>query len=116
MSRLSSVSMGSYNNLPPVAGNFVFLGMLQTFSILVTGKVQGVNYRQSTKAKALELGLTGIVKNQPDGSVFIQASGATEQLNKLVAWCKRGPALAKVASVQVEHIEPRAFLSFTIER
>jgi acylphosphatase len=90
--------------------------MLQTFSIIVTGKVQGVYYRQSAKEKALELGLTGFVKNQPDGSVFIQASGTAGQLNQLVAWCRQGPARAQVISVQVEHIEPRAFIGFTVER
>jgi acylphosphatase len=90
--------------------------MLQTLSIIVTGKVQGVYYRQSTREKALELGLTGFVKNQPDGNVFIQASGTADQLNKLVAWCKQGPSRAQVTAVQVEHIDPRAFIGFTVER
>ena len=90
--------------------------MLQTLSIIVTGKVQGVFYRQSTREKALELDLTGFVKNQPDGNVFIQASGTVDQLNKLVAWCKQGPSRAQVTGVQVEHIDPRAFIGFTVER
>ena len=90
--------------------------MLQTFSILVIGKVQGVFYRQSTKEKALELGLTGVVKNLPGGSVLIQASGTASQLNQLVAWCRQGPSRAQVTGVQVEHIEPRAFIGFTVQR
>jgi acylphosphatase len=90
--------------------------MFQTVSIIVTGKVQGVFYRQSTKDKAVELGLTGIVKNQPDGSVFIQASGPSGQLNQLIVWCHQGPPRAAVASVQVETIEPRAFIGFTVQR
>ena len=90
--------------------------MVQTVSIIVTGKVQGVFYRQSTQEKALELGLTGIVKNQPDGSVYIQASGASGQLNQLIAWCRQGPSRAVVTAVQVENIEPRAFIGFTIQR
>lgn len=90
--------------------------MLQTVSIIVTGKVQGVFYRQSTKEKALELGITGIVKNQPDGSVSIQASGSSGQLNQLIAWCRQGPSRAEVTSVQVETIEPRAFIGFTVQR
>ena len=90
--------------------------MLQTVSIIVTGKVQGVFYRQSTKEKALELGLTGLVKNQPDGSVFIQATGSPGQLNQLIAWCRQGPARAEVTSVQVDTIEPRAFIGFTVQR
>lgn len=90
--------------------------MFQTVSITVTGKVQGVFYRQSTKDKALELGLTGIVKNQPDGSVFIQASGSSGQLNQFIVWCRQGPPRAAVTSVQVETIEPRAFIGFTVQR
>ena len=90
--------------------------MQQTISIAVSGKVQGVFYRQSTKEKALELGLTGTVKNMPDGSVFIMASGTPEQLNALVAWCKQGPPRAEVSSVQVEQIAPHAFFGFTVQR
>lgn len=90
--------------------------MLQTALITVKGKVQGVYYRQSTREKALELGLTGIVKNQPDGSVFIQATGSAAQLNQLVAWCRQGPPRAEVNSVQVETIDPLAFIGFTIQR
>lgn len=90
--------------------------MVQTVSILVTGKVQGVFYRQSTKEKALALGITGIVKNQPDGSVFIQATGDPGLLNQLIAWCRQGPSRAEVASVQVETIEPLAFIGFTVQR
>lgn len=90
--------------------------MVQTVSIIVTGKVQGVFYRQSTKEKALELGLTGVVRNQPDGSVFIQASGSSQALNQLIAWCRQGPSRAEVISVQVETTDPRAFIGFTVLR
>jgi acylphosphatase len=90
--------------------------MVQTVSIIVTGKVQGVFYRQSTKEKALELGLTGIVQNLPDGSVHVQASGTAAQVNQLIAWCRQGPSRAHVISVQVEHIEPRGFIGFTVQR
>lgn len=90
--------------------------MIQTISIIVTGKVQGVFYRQSTKEKAMALGITGIVKNKPDGSVYIQATGEAGRLNELVAWCRQGPAQAEVTSVQVETMAPRAFIGFTIQR
>ena len=59
---------------------------MQSLSIIVTGKVQGVWFRQSTKDKALELGITGEVSNQPDGAVknnflFLQ-TGANKVLQK----------------------------------
>ena len=65
--------------------------MLQTISITVSGKVQGVFYRQSTKEMATSLGITGQVKNLSDGSVYIIATGTKEQLDKLVDWCRQGP-------------------------
>lgn len=90
--------------------------MVQTLSIHVTGQVQGVFYRKSTRDKAQELGITGSVRNLPDGSVQIIASGEPGQLHQLVAWCKQGPPRARVSSVEVSTLEPRAFLQFTIER
>lgn len=90
--------------------------MLQTYSIIVTGKVQGVFYRQSTKERAHDLKLTGYVKNLPDGTVQIMASGTTEQLLQLVMWCKKGPARAIVEEVKVETLAPTVFIGFRIER
>lgn len=90
--------------------------MLQTISITVSGQVQGVYYRQSTKEKALELGVSGIVKNLPDGDVHILATGTADQLDKLVIWCKQGPPHAKVAGVQVKEVDPQVFMGFAIQR
>jgi acylphosphatase len=90
--------------------------MVQTFSITVSGKVQGVYYRQSAKEKARELGVTGTVKNLHNGNVLLMATGTPEQLEKLIAWCRRGPSRAVVSNVQVEEMEPRSFDSFVIER
>ena len=90
--------------------------MLQTYSIIVTGVVQGVYYRQSTKEKAVALGITGYVKNQPDGTVKIMASGSIDQLLQLVIWCKQGPPRAIVEAVNVETLPPTVFMGFRIER
>jgi acylphosphatase len=90
--------------------------MVQTLSILVSGKVQGVFYRQSAQEKAKELGLTGMVKNLSDGNVQIMATGSADQLNQLLAWCKQGPPRAVVTSVQVEKLAPQAYVGFTIQR
>jgi acylphosphatase len=93
-----------------------FQVMEQTISITISGLVQGVYYRQSTKEKALELGVSGVVKNLPDGNVHILATGTADQLNELVHWCKQGPAHAKVSSVQVEPLDRQVFMSFVIQR
>lgn len=90
--------------------------MLQTYSIIVTGKVQGVFYRQSTKEKAVALGINGYVKNLPDGRVQVMASGTTDQLLQLVLWCKQGPPRAIVEEVKVEQIPATVFMGFRIEK
>jgi acylphosphatase len=64
--------------------------MLQTISITVIGLVQGVYYRQSTKEKALELGISGFVKNLPDGNVRILATGDLVQTGPAVCKSRSG--------------------------
>ncbi len=73
--------------------------MKKHWNISIKGKVQGVFYRATTRAKALELGLTGFVQNQPDGSVYVEAEGPLEALQHLLDWCKQGPKHAQVELV-----------------
>lgn len=90
--------------------------MVQTFVIIVSGKVQGVYYRQSARQKAQELGVTGFVKNMANGDVMLIATGNTEQLNALVEWCRKGPPAARVNNVQVTEEEAHYYEGFTISR
>lgn len=90
--------------------------MLQTMSIIVRGRVQGVFYRQSTREKATELNINGFVRNLPDGSVHILATGTIEQLNSFVNWCWQGPRKAIVTDVQQEIRALQQFDSFKIEK
>ena len=90
--------------------------MLKTVSIIVTGKVQGVWYRQSAKEKATELGVTGNVRNQPDGSVAIIATGLANQLDQFIEWCRQGPPRALVTNVEVKELPLRSYDRFVIER
>lgn len=90
--------------------------MEQTISITVSGLVQGVYYRQSTKEKALELGISGLVKNLPNGNVHIIATGTDDQLDQLVHWCKQGPPHAKVNDVDVKQVDKQVFMGFVIQR
>lgn len=87
---------------------------MQTVSIKVTGKVQGVFYRQTTKETAIKLNIVGEVKNMPDGSVHIIATGSDEQLKDLIEWCRSGPKRAVVADVIAEKIPFKSFTSFSI--
>ncbi len=93
-----------------------FRGQGFTISITITGKVQGVYYRQSTREKALELGITGEVKNLRDGTVFILATGTKEQLDELTAWCKTGPSRAVVSDITITELPFQEFIHFLIVR
>jgi acylphosphatase len=71
------------------------------FTAIVRGRVQGVNFRYYTRAKARSLGLGGHVRNLPDGSVQVTARGEEQALRALLAWLHRGPPLADVSHVDV---------------
>ena len=90
--------------------------MLQTLSIIITGKVQGVFYRQCTKEKAKELNISGIVRNLPDDTVQIIASGTAEKLETLIEWCWKGPSRARVTGIKQEIRAFQEFDSFRIEK
>ena len=90
--------------------------MKKHLNIVVIGRVQGVWFRKSTRDKAVELGLTGIVRNQPDGSVYIEAEGFDQALNALVDWCWSGSEFSRVDAVSVEESELEHFESFEILR
>jgi len=65
----------------------------------VTGRVQGVGFRWWTRSLAVRLGLTGTVRNRPDGSVAVHARGTDDQLRRLRAQLVGGPPGARVTSV-----------------
>ncbi len=90
--------------------------MEQTIIINITGKVQGVYFRQSTSEQAIQLGLTGTVRNLPGGSVEVIATGDSPHLQKLVDWCRIGPRRAQVEEVTTQIIPVQTFDSFRIVR
>ncbi|MCF6376151.1 acylphosphatase [Nocardioides KLBMP 9356] len=67
----------------------------------VTGRVQGVSFRWWTEQRARELGVTGWVRNEPDGSVLLHAEGEDDAVDALVDWCRTGPPAAQVSDVAV---------------
>ena len=78
--------------------------------------VQGVFFRQTTRKVARRLGLTGFVKNMPDGSVYIEAEGSEDKLYELLDFAKKGPEYARVDKVDYyfENAENR-FYGFDYE-
>lgn len=76
--------------------------MISRLHIVVYGIVQGVGYRYSTYRKALQLGITGWVRNKSDGSVEALLEGPREKLEEMLAWCRKGPSGAFVSDVKVQ--------------
>lgn len=90
---------------------------MTTYKINIIGKVQGVWYRASAKDKAISLGITGKIWNEVDGNVGAIAQGPEEQIMQFIKWCKQGPPLAKVESVEYKEInDPVVYKTFEISR
>lgn len=73
--------------------------------VFVSGKVQGVYFRQNTQIVAQEHGVLGWVRNLPDGRVEAVFEGDKDAVSKAVEWCRHGPAAAKVDSVDAKDEE-----------
>jgi len=83
----------------------------------ITGRVQGVYYRAATVQQAQNLSLTGWVMNCRDGSVEAVAEGAKQKLEEFIAWCREGPAGARVTSVEIRwETAQNNFRAFTVNR
>jgi acylphosphatase len=72
----------------------------------VSGRVQGVYYRASTRQKAVELGVNGHARNLEDGRVEVIAVGESTAVETLIKWLYVGPPAAKVTTVDVQEISP----------
>lgn len=71
------------------------------YHIFISGRVQGVFFRDSTRKKAKELAVNGWVRNLPDGRVEAVFEGEKEKVNKLIEWAERGPIIAKVDNIEI---------------
>ena len=85
---------------------------------IVSGKVQGVGFRMSTRSQAEQLGVCGTVRNLNNGNVEIIAAGEAEAVNALIDWARSGPSSAVVDDLQTEAVDYKdaQFNSFEIRR
>jgi acylphosphatase len=90
--------------------------MTRHVAIRVYGLVQGVSFRAYAAREARRLGLTGFVRNEPDGSVYLEAEGDEEAVRRFVAWCEHGPPEAHVQRMETQPGQPRGYLEFSIRR
>ena len=89
---------------------------MKHLTIQVEGRVQGVFFRASTKDKADELNIKGFVRNESDGSVYIEAEGEENALDEFTAWCQHGPSRAIIKKLDIIEGELRNFSDFKITR
>ncbi len=92
-------------------------GTKKRVSARITGRVQGVGFRNFTRRRARRLDVTGWVRNESDGSVRLEAEGPTDALESLVEAVHEGPRMARVEAVDVDWSEAdAAFEVFQVRR
>jgi acylphosphatase len=88
--------------------------MKEAYKIRVSGRVQGVGFRNAATREARHLGLKGWVRNESDGSVRMQIQGSQAACNGFIAWCHRGPGYAWVEKVDVQPVELSGLEAFRV--
>ena len=87
---------------------------MRSLSIKVYGKVQGVGFRFYTQKTAREMAVKGFVKNERDGSVYIEAEAEDNIIKTFIEWVKKGPEWARVDEINVQEMPVQKFENFTI--
>jgi acylphosphatase len=88
--------------------------MKYRFSIIAKGRVQGVYFRKSCEKKADLLRLTGFVRNENDGSVYIEIQGDLHACTQLMLWAEKGPELAWVEYLHITRQDTKEESEFVI--
>ena len=83
-------------------------------AVLVSGRVQGVAFRASTRTEARRRGVDGWVRNRADGRVEAVFEGDASEVAALVDWCRSGPRFARVEAVEVREEAPEGLLGFEV--
>jgi acylphosphatase len=90
--------------------------MTSRVDMIIEGRVQGVGFRHFTLHHANELGISGSVKNRPDGTVSVIAEGEEEALLQFIAYLKQGPAMSHVSQIRQDWKEAtQSFSDFNVE-
>ena len=82
--------------------------------VVVTGRVQGVWFRDSCREQARANGVAGFVRNRADGAVEAEFEGPDAAVARMVAWCREGPPRARVDRVAVEELDPAGTQGFRV--
>ena len=82
--------------------------------VVVSGRVQGVFFRDETRRRARSLGVAGWVANRREGTVEAAFEGPREPVESMVRWCGHGPTGAQVDDVQTTWEDPRDVRGFAV--
>jgi acylphosphatase len=88
--------------------------MAECCEVVVSGRVQGVYFRDRCRQRAIELGVRGWVRNEPDGTVRGHFEGPAQAVAQLIAWCRTGPPRAQVNDVRVESASATGATGFAV--
>ena len=90
--------------------------MKRRVNVIVSGIVQGVNFRRSTQLAARQFGVNGWVRNLPDGRVEGCFEGEAESVGSLLDWCRSGPPSSRVDNLEIrEELFAAEFSDFSIK-
>jgi len=87
---------------------------MKHIKIRITGKVQGVGFRFTTKVVADQMGVRGMIKNEKDGSVYIEAEADEMLLDVFLEWCNEGPDRSQIENVEVTAGELKNYRNFEV--
>lgn len=88
---------------------------MKHLNIKIFGRVQGVGFRFNTRKRANDLDLRGFVRNESDGSVYVEVEGDAKSLEKFTEWCKQGPTFARVKRIEKNKGDIKDFDDFKIK-
>lgn len=87
---------------------------MKHYNIRVIGRVQGVGFRYSAQKMAKTCDVHGFIRNQPDGSVYMEAEGEEPNIALFLEWCARGPGYGRVDRLEKHESGMRGFRDFII--
>ena len=86
----------------------------KSVNITVFGKVQGVGFRYHTRKAAQRFGVRGFVRNQANGTVYVEAEGELVAVELFCEWCKKGPDWARVDRINICDVSMKGYVGFEI--
>ena len=85
---------------------------MKHINIKIIGRVQGVGFRRAARDEARYLGIKGYIRNEPDGSVYLEAEGDELAISQFVIWCRKGSVYSYVEEIYYSEGDVMGFSSF----